>query len=42
MGVKTFYFGETLNDKKNGKGIYISDKQLFEGIWENEKRIKGV
>lgn len=40
-GHNQLYFGESKNGKRNGLGVMINDKWVFEGHWENGLRVRG-
>jgi hypothetical protein len=35
------YFGQVRNDKKHGKGITVSEKDIYEGNYDNNLRVYG-
>jgi hypothetical protein len=35
------YFGEIQDEAKNGKGITVSEKEIFEGKYVDNKKISG-
>ena len=38
----SLYFGEVENDKKEGKGIFITQKIQKEGLWKGDNLIEGL
>ena len=35
------YFGEYENNVKNGTGLCVTEKEIFEGTYENDVKVKG-